>query len=392
MGRTCRACGSREVLGFLSLGQLPTSSSLSLDQLSKTQRQRLDMGFCPRCGLVQRLGEPQETIEAPASFSTWRELTGLLGPKKRVLALEGMPLRLLRQLGQQGAQLLYLEPHPERSQAALAQGIPTERARFDREVAQRLGDFQADWVLAGHLLAYSHNPSRFLEALARVLAEGGQAVLELPYLPYLLEARRFTHFSYGQQNYFTLKTLRSLARPHGLEIRQVAPCGPLALRYHLGRGALFAQAGVYLESEERLGLDQTGYYLEFASQVAALREALLTLLAELRARGRRVAAYGANPESAALFNYAGLGPELVEFLVDPDPRQRGRYLAGVHIPIHPPHRLLENPPDYLLLLHEAPGETPAELAEYLEGGGRMVVALPYPHILRPGEGMLAEPA
>ncbi|MCS7057398.1 MAG: methyltransferase [Meiothermus sp.] len=393
--KTCRACGARELLSFLSLGRLPLGSLRRLDQLNVVEkRPQLELGFCPRCGLVQLLGGAQEAIESGSVYGSWRTLLAQMEIRrpKQVLALEGCPLELLSRLERGGARVLYLDPHPERSQTALSWAIPTRRARFDHALALRLKEegFQSDLILAGHLLAYTHDPNGLLEGLAQVLAEQGHLVLELPNLRELLEGRRFTRFSPPQQNYFSVGALKRLAQRHGLQLQRVEAPAPGLLWVHLGRTGP-SEAGVerYLEEERRLGLEGTAYYLEFGSQVAALREALLTLLTELKARGRRIAVYGACPESALLLNFVGLGPEVVDCLVDPDPRKQGHYIAGVHVPVQGPQRLLERPTDYLLLLQENLEEVSRWLPGYLEGGGRCILALPYPRILAPQPAQMA---
>lgn len=384
--KTCRACGAGELLGFLSLGRIPLDSLRSPHQLGAVEkRPQLELGFCPRCGLVQLLGQAQEALETEPVYKDWRALLAQMGVQrpKQVLALEGCPLEFLRQLEQKGARVLYLDPHPERSQRALNRGIPTRRVRFDHTLGLQLKEegFQSDLILAGNLLAYTHDPNGLLEGLSRVLAEGGRVVLELPHLRELLESRRFTRFSPLQQHYFSVGALKRLALRHGLWVQQVEGLEPEWLRLYLGTEPGGPGVERYLQEERRLGLEEAAYYLEFGSQVAALREALLTLLTELKARGRRIAAYGAGPESALLFNFVGLGPEVVDYLIDPDPRKQGHYLAGVYIPIQGPQRLLERPTHYLLLPYEDLEEVSRWLPDYLERGGRCIVALPYPRIL-----------
>ncbi len=389
--KMCRSCGSGEIVPFLSLGRLPLSSILSSDQLATPEERRsLEVGFCKRCGLVQLVGDPAgEPVPAPAGPVQGGLLERLmhhfrLGTHHLVLALEGSSLELMRALMQAGVRVVYLETHPERSKAASNKGIPTRHEPFDRSYANQLREegLRADVVLANQMLSYSSDLNGLLESLAAVLKDSGSVVMELPYVRELLEARQFEHFTHQQQNYFSVSALHELVRRHGLRLQQIEPLSNGYLRYYLGKARqIEPSVGWYLQEEEKMGLMEATYYLEFASRIAAVREALVALLTELRARGRRVAAHGANAQGMVLLNYVGLGREIIDFVVDSDASKHGRYMAGVHVPIYSVQKLLEEQPDYLLLLSGEPSEMARPYQEYLKRGGKFIVALPHPDIL-----------
>ncbi len=206
---------------------------------------------------------------------------------------------------------------------------------------------------------------------------------ELPYLGDLLEARQFNRLTFQQANYLSLGALQHLAQRHGLWLQEVEPLARGYLRCYLGQARqVGSSVGGYLEEEQRRGLGEATTYLEFASQVAAVREALLALLSELRARGRRIAAFGTQAPAAILLNYVGLGREVIDFVIAEDPGAAGGFIAGVHLPIYGGQKLLEAQPDYLLLLDHSPAEVARLYPDYLGRGGKFIVALPYPDILR----------
>ncbi|MCX7802634.1 MAG: methyltransferase C-terminal domain-containing protein [Meiothermus ruber] len=388
--KACRSCGSGELMNFLSLGRIPLSSILSSDQLTTPEeRGSLEVAFCRRCSLVQLAGD---TLESPRPAPLpWAEglLEGLpnshrIGPRAVVVALEGSHPALLHQFVEEGASVLYLEPHPGQARAASGKGIHIREEAFNRSYAKALLDegIQAEVILANQLPAHSSDLNGLIEGLAALLDPGGVAVLELSYVRALLEARQFGHFAHHRLHYFSVHALHQLASRHGLRLLALEELAAGYLRYFLGKNQpTETLVDRYLEKEQQLGLTDSTYYLEFASHVAAVREALVALLTELRARGQRVAAFGANSYCMTLLNYVGLGREVIDFVVDEDTSTHGRFLAGVHIPIHAAKKLLEARPDYLLLGY-LPDELPAALEAYLQGGGRLVVAAPYPNILK----------
>ena len=71
-----------------------------------------------------------------------------------------------------------------------------------------------------------------------------------------------------------------------------------------------------------------------------------------------------------------------DFVVDRNVHKQGLLMPGVHIPIRAPEALLEEQPDYLLLLAwNFKDEIVAQQREYAERGGRFIVPVPEPVIL-----------
>jgi hypothetical protein len=99
----------------------------------------------------------------------------------------------------------------------------------------------------------------------------------------------------------------------------------------------------------------------------------------LKAAGKRIAAYGAAAKGTILLNSSGIGSDLVDFVADRSPHKQGMFLPGVRIPISPAERVLEEMPDYVLLLAwNLRDEIVNQETAYLERGGRFIVPIPRP--------------
>jgi hypothetical protein len=77
---------------------------------------------------------------------------------------------------------------------------------------------------------------------------------------------------------------------------------------------------------------------------------LLNFLLELKSTGKSVLAYGAAAKGNTLLNYAGIKPDLLPGVCDAAPSKQGKFMPGSHIPIYSPEVLIDNPPDYLIIL------------------------------------------
>jgi len=104
-----------------------------------------------------------------------------------------------------------------------------------------------------------------------------------------------------------------------------------------------------LQAERDGGYDRLDGYADFAARVAETKWRLLELLIRLRRDGARIVGYGAPGKGNTLLNYCGIRTDLLDYTVDRNPLKHGRFLPGTHIPIHPPERIGETKPDYVLI-------------------------------------------
>jgi len=100
------------------------------------------------------------------------------------------------------------------------------------------------------------------------------------------------------------------------------------------------------------------------------------LLLRLKRDGMKVAAYGASGRANTMMQWCGIGPDLIEYVVDDCPGKQGHFTPGTHIPIVSPDVLVENPPDWLLVTAWTFME---EIADRIAGyrGGLIV---PFPQV------------
>jgi hypothetical protein len=244
----------------------------------------------------------------------------------------------------------------------------------------------ADVIIANNVLAHVADLNGLVAGIALLLEPpDGIAVLEMPYVVDLIEQCEFDTIYHQHLCYFSVSALERLLRRHGLvlnDVRRLAIHGG-SLRIYVGRRAAVQPAVAdLLAAEQAAGFTGPEPYARFAGRVQAVRAKLRGVVARLKADGARIAAYGAAAKATTLLSYCEIGGELLDYVVDRNASKHGFYMPGARLAILPVERLLEDQPDYTLLLTwNFADEILNQQTEYRRRGGRFIVPIPRPRIL-----------
>lgn len=402
----CRSCAHPDLEVVLSLGDTPLADALvPADAVGRPElRVPLDVAFCPSCSLVQLLQTVAPHILFADDYPYYSSFSDTLLSHSRahaerliaereldhgalVVELASNDGYLLRPFAERGVSVFGIDPAPGPGEAARAAGIDTLTAFFDRDLAVQLAaeGRRADVVLANNVLAHVADTNGFVEGVSLLLADDGLASFEVPYVVDLVDGCEFDTIYHEHLCYFSVTASQSLFARHGLTLTRVEhlPIHGGSLRLYCTRdGQPEDSVRAFLEREAEQGITAATYYRDFAARVERVQTALRELLLDLRARGARIAAYGAAAKGATLLNTTGVGHEVLDFVVDRNVHKHGRFMPGVRVPICDPSELLEQRPDYVLLLAwNFTEEILRQQAGYVAAGGRFIVPIPFPKVL-----------
>jgi SAM-dependent methyltransferase len=404
---SCRSCGGTSLVEVLSLGRQPLANSLRRPaELGAVEpAYPLDLVLCTDCSLLQLTESipPEDLfVEYPYFSSVIDTLveharvlaermvaTRELGKDSLVLEIASNDGYLLQHYRDAGVPILGIEPARNVAEVAEERGIPTRSAFFGRELARELAaeGIRPDLVHAHNVLAHVPDLNGFVEGVATLLGDRGRAVIEVPYVKDLIDKVEFDTIYHEHLCYYSLTALDRLFRRHGLLVHDVerVPIHGGTLRLFVAPAGAASESDAFrrlLEEEAGWGVEAPGAYLEFAGQVRDMGKRLRDLLGRLKAGGASIAAYGAAAKGSTLLNTFGIGADLLEFVADASPHKQGNHMPGSGLPIHPPERLLESKPDYVLLLAwNFEDEILAQQRPYREAGGYFVIPIPEPRIV-----------
>lgn len=405
----CRFCSQPLRTTFVDLGMSPPCQT----HIETWQLNHMEPFFplrawvCEHCFLVQleEYVAPANIFSEYAYFSSYsdswvehaRKYSQLMrerfniGRDSLVMEIASNDGYLLQHFVAAGVPVLGIEPAANVAKVAREKGIRTEVCFHGRTSAEKIvSNFgQADLLLGNNVLAHVPDLNDFVAGMKRLLKPGGVITMEFPHLQRLMEQNQFDTIYHEHFSYFSFMTVEKVFAAHELtlfDVDELSTHGGSIRIYarHVQDASkpVSARAQELRARELAMGFDQLRTYENFAEQVKATKRKILSLLIDLKNRGKSIVGYGAPGKGNTLLNYCGIRTDILEYTVDRNPYKQGKFTPGTHIPILQPEKIRETRPDYVFILPwNLKEEVCAQMSFVREWGGRFIVPIPEPIIL-----------
>lgn len=403
----CRVCGESALWEFLDLGLIPPANKFRAELDDEADPYPLVVVKCQNCHHVQL----KHTVDRELLFSKYHYYSSNSGPlqahfQEYAQELESSLLEhddfvveigsndgvLLREFGD-SINVLGIDPAENVAAEASKYGVETITKFFSTDVANevRRTDGKADVVLANNVVGHIDNIDELMRGISSLLAEEGHFIMEVRYLPDLLNTGAFESIYHEHISYFSVHSLKKLAEEYDMELTAVeridihggsirAYIRHKSSKNAVGSGLEFKKDYVadLIDFEVGIGLSETSPYAEFADLTERRRDRIQALLRRLEKSNKSVVGYGAPAKGNVLLNYCGISSDQVQYITDTTPMKQGTYTPGTDIPVCSPEKFVNDYPDYALLLAWNYRQAILEQeADYREEGGRFIIPAPY---------------
>jgi hypothetical protein len=231
------------------------------------------------------------------------------------------------------------------------------------------------------------DPNSFVADVAKCLDEHGLWIIQMNYLGLMLENHTYDNISHEHLEYYSLLSLENLLKRHGFEIfdLELNDVNGGSYRLYVRKsgaqlrelpGAAQRVKGLR-DKELRLGYDDRRVYVNYAEEIATLKNQVLAALAREKKAGKRVFIYGASTRGLVVLQYCGIDSRLIAAAVDKNSDKWGKHIVGTGIQVIPFNDYRRNPPDCLFVLpYQFKQEIINQERDFLLNGGKMIFALP----------------
>lgn len=372
----CQICGSDDLRLHLDLGFHPPCDSLlwprQLDQPERSYPLRFLT--CGNCSLAQidyvvpteelffpdypyRSGITQTLVEKLSQTAVSTREKFKLDERDLVIDIGSNDGTVLAGFKRFGLRVLGVEA-TNIARIANENGIETIQAFFDASIAERiLKDYGAASVItATNVFAHVASLGSIIRGVSQVLRDGGVFVTESHYIVPLLETVQYDSIYHEHLRYYSMKSIIHLFSYYGFTVVDVERIGNYggSIRVFAVKGsgqAVGQRVEELLALEEKLGIYSMEPYDRFAAATRKARRDLLALVLEIVERGERVVGIGCPGRASTLLNYTGLDPGLMPYIAEQATSLKlGLYAPGRHIPVVDERRMLEEQPEYAVML------------------------------------------
>jgi len=242
-----------------------------------------------------------------------------------------------------------------------------------------------DLIFTANCICHIHDLDETFTAVKNLLSKDGVFVFEDPSLLRILERNSYDQIYDEHPHIFSVTSLDNILKENGLKIFRVDN-----LSVHGGSNRIYAKhpnipsdnvieynVEENLQREDDFGLNEFKTYQEFAKRVEKSKNDLVDLLTNLKNDGKRVMSIGATAKSTTVFNYCGIGTDLIELITDTTKDKQGMCAPGSHIPVVPRKSVSLNDYDYAYLGAWNFKDVIVDIeSEFAQNGGKFITHVP----------------
>lgn len=373
----CQITGSENLFEIIDLGhQPPCDALLSKEMLDQPETSYpLRLLLCPESGLAQLDYVVDGSVIYPADYPYRSGISKPLQiyqrsfadaivkkfsvpPKSLCVDIGSNDGTLLTGFKRNGMQTLGVEPTNIAKIARKENKIETIQSFFTEALAKDIvKDYgRAKIITMTNVFAHMAPLGEVMRGLTQLLDKDGVFITESQYLLDVLESNQFEGIYHEHIRTYSLKSLVTLFPYYGMEVFDVQRAfryGGNIRAYATRKGVrqIDPEVGELLGLEEKVGLYKPETWAKWRQRVSENRNRFMALAYEAKRKGLRFVADSCPGRGAVLVNYYGIDKTLMPYIAQlPESEKAGKYLPGAHIPIVDNKIILEEQPDYIVIL------------------------------------------
>lgn len=372
----CQICNSAKLYTILDLGHQPLCDNLlteiTINEPEKTYPLR--MIWCEQCTCVQidyavsgdevyhpsypyRSGITKELALYQTNISKSLIKKYNLTSKDLVIDIGSNDGTLLSGFETSGIGVLGVEP-TNIAKIARQNGINTVQEFFNIKTSKKIKKEygQASVIITTNTFAHMQTIGEFMVGAYNLLKDNGVFINETHYLLDVIKGGQFDTIYHEHLRTYSLKAYIELFNQYDFTVTEVERGDRYGgnIRVYAAKGKakpVNSNVTKLLKLEKEFGLDKSETYVNFANRVKRARFEFMDFIFKTKKQGKSIVGNSCPARSSTLLNYYGVDKGLLPYIAEqPTSLKLNMYLPGKHIPIVNNQRLIDERPDYVVIL------------------------------------------
>jgi hypothetical protein len=199
------------------------------------------------------------------------------------------------------------------------------------------------------------DPIDFAKDVYKILDADGVWILEMSYLPMMLQTNSVDTICHEHLEYYSIHALKNIFEASGFFIHKISTNDINGGSVNIilkktENNDLIPITNWYLNNEFELSITQTKGFEGFVDRVFSNFSQLKSLIYRLKNMNYNVAGLGASTKGNITLSYANFNYDVIDFIIEVNPNKYNRYTPGTNIPIISEKEAQKRNIDYLLVL------------------------------------------
>ena len=275
-----------------------------------------------------------------------------------------------------------VDPSENLGKVSRTKGITTLTKMWDSVIGCQMNG-TCKVITSTNVFQHTDAIGSFASGVWHALKDDGIWCLEFPYWRHDLETNQYDQVYHEHIYYYLLTPLFKLFNDRGLKIIDVTKKsihgGSLRIISQKRNGnnqEIPESVAKILEEEKKFDND---FYKTWGKNMKTHAINSKKFLLDLKKSDKKIAGFGAAAKGCTFLNAAEINHEIIDYIVDDTDTKQHKFMPGVGIEIVKRQCLIDNPPDYVVILAH-------NFAEYIRQSlksiysGKFIVMFPQPVI------------
>ena len=349
--KKCRVCDSKKLKKVISLGSQPLANNLLITKEEKFKKFPLDIMFCSKCCNSQL----SISINSKKMFDNYLYKSSI--SKDLVLHFEkiakkiknifkinlkndliidvgsndGIFLKACKKIGYQN--LIGIEPAKNLANESTKNGFKIINDYLNQSTVKKINQ-KAKIISASNVFAHVSDLNELTRNMIELLDQNGIIIIEIQYLPTMIDNLIFDNIYHEHVNYWSLISLINFFKKfkfkvfncekintHGGSLR-VYVCNETNKR----KASLNVTKLMLLEKKKKI--NKYSYYKNFNKKINIRKKKIFSFL--IKNKKKNIIGYGAPAKATVAINFYKIS-NFLKYIVDDNPLKRDKIVPGTNL-------------------------------------------------------------